>query len=266
MVRSKSIATRKKSNAEVMSNPEKENEVDMRANIMTGKSPYKLIANSSNPDIPEGFVQIQEDQIKYQSDSAHVLETAFLPFKYLKLSSVSEQMAANSIAGLRDQGCLAVVLQAIVTMPGLKEYFLCSFHLRESSKAEKQETEDNLTNRIGELMQIYHSYNDCIIDPVILSSMIDHDLEASGLDDSSTDCSRMLLFLLNKLASATNRYVILIQKFHRNVKKSRERSECCSKGKVIEEGNSKQTQRIKRISVATARRHGFCYTINEIGK
>lgn len=153
----------------------------------------------------EEYVEVAETEVKYRSDQSHLMEVAFLPYRTLRLWSIAEPVAANSIAGISELGCFSIVLQSLAMMPGMKEYFIGSFHLRESARSEETEVEDSFTNRVGELMQLYHSYNDCILEPIKLADMVAANIKANDLDDMKMNFPRFLIFMLNKIALATNR-------------------------------------------------------------
>lgn len=102
---------------------------------------------------------------------------------------------------------MSVVFQAIANMPGLKEYFLGNIHIKEMVAEGGLGVEDNLIYRLGELVQLYHSYNDHVFEPTRLFEIISEHSKFNPRQ-SQEDAHEFLMYMLERISGITNRYAL----------------------------------------------------------
>jgi Ubiquitin carboxyl-terminal hydrolase len=158
------------------------------------------------------YTLLPESEVKLQSEQWLFLDIATLPYRDLNLVPPLGQAAVN---GFTNQGVncyMNVVFQVIVNMPGVKEYFIGNIHQKEAIAEGKPQLEDSFVGRFGELVQVYHSYNDYILEPTRLLQNIaqNHKLFNASLDQE--DAHEFLMYVIDRLATDLNRYTVIIKK------------------------------------------------------
>lgn len=86
-----------------------------------------------------------------------------LPYQELFLQSEEEQACVSGVFHNDNQSCFFnVVLQLLTSSPGLREYFLSNLQVDEAGFTGLSES---ISYLFGDFVQIYHSYDDFVINP-----------------------------------------------------------------------------------------------------
>lgn len=151
------------------------------------------------------FNLVPDSDVKIMADSWEFLESDELPYKEIRLTPVIGQAKVNGFINNGVSCYMNVIFQLICNMPGLKEYFLASIHLKEFSERPYEPAGDTFINRIGELVQIYHSYNDHVLYPFRLSEEIEKNSKTFSSKKTQQDAHEFLTYILDRLSTALDR-------------------------------------------------------------
>lgn len=152
------------------------------------------------------FSPVPDSAVKFQPNSWLFLDIAQVPYHELRLIPNIGQAKVNGFVNHGVSCYMNVVFQTLCNMPGLKEYFLGNIHLKEFQQRGHSPLEDNFVNRIAELVQLYHSYNDFVLEPLHLVSEIKSHSKTFSAADTQHDAHEFLMYVLDRLASGLNRY------------------------------------------------------------
>lgn len=149
---------------------------------------------------------LPESEVKILSDQWLFLDIVTIPYRDLKLMPTIGQASVNGFISGGMVCYMNVVFQAIINMPGIKEYFLGNIHQKEAFADKKSTLGDCFVNRVGELVQIYHSYNDYILEPTSLSTIVADKSKQFGSFTEQHDAHELLTFMIDCLSVDLNRY------------------------------------------------------------
>lgn len=149
-------------------------------------------------EVPESEVMLTAEVYPYS-------EILAVPVKDIPMLSNLNQACVNGLINVGNSCYFNVVLQCLANTPGIKEYFLSNLHLKEFNLNGRISPADSLTSRIGEFIQLYHSYNDYVMNPFKLIEMV---IEQSKIFDPTKiqeDAHEFLLYMLDRIATDLNR-------------------------------------------------------------
>lgn len=151
------------------------------------------------------FNPVSSADVKFQTSAWQFLDISQVPYKELRLIPAIGQAKVNGFVNTGVNCYMNVIFQLICNMPGLKEYFLGNIHLKEFAEASNQPLEDTFIYRVGELVQLYHSYNDFALEPTWLSEEIKGHSKTFSAIDTQQDAHEFLMYILDRLSTALNR-------------------------------------------------------------
>lgn len=167
----------------------------------------------THPQVQEDYVLVPDREVRIAKGLYPFPEVMTLPYKELVLLPNIAQSNVNGMVNVGVSCYFNVVMQAIVNSPGIKEYFLSRLYIKETMKEGFEDPEllsyhipDTISNRIGEFVQLYHSYNDHVLNPVKLISLIKEKSKLFDPYQNQDDSHELLLYLLDKIATELNRY------------------------------------------------------------
>lgn len=147
----------------------------------------------------EEFEQVDDSLVRPSNTVYPYPEILSIPVKeHLLLPSI-KAACVNGFVNLGNNCYLNVVLQLLMHTPGIREYFLSNLHIKEHVSGNGA-FPDGIIARLGEIFQLYHSYNDSAFAPHRLLESIAH--ESRGIFDpinKEDDAISSLLFLLHNL-------------------------------------------------------------------
>lgn len=167
---------------------------------------------NSNPD--EGpavqeflseFTPVPDLEVKIMTNGWQFLDIPHLPYKEIRLIPAIGQAKVNGFVNNGVSCYMNVIFQLFCNMPGIKEYFLGNTHIKEFQQRQNEPIEDTFVNRIGELIQIYHSYNDFVLEPLWLISEIKNHSKTFSSSGMQQDTHEFLMYMLDRLANSLNR-------------------------------------------------------------
>lgn len=156
-------------------------------------------------DLGGDFALLPESEVKLQADQWLFLDIATLPYRDLKLMPTIGQASVNGFVNSGVSCYMNVAFQVLANMPGLKEYFLGNIHQKEACYEGKFQLEDSFVNRIAELIQVYHSYNDYVMEPAKLFENIAGHSKIFSPSQEQEDAHEFLMYILDRLATDLNR-------------------------------------------------------------
>ena len=151
------------------------------------------------------FNLVPASDVKLQTNAWQFLDISQVPYKELRLIPAISQAKVNGFVNTGVNCYMNVIFQFICNMPGLKEYFLGNIHLKEFAESSNEPLENSFVNRIGEMVQLYHSYNDFALEPVWLCEDIKGHSKTFSAADTQQDAHEFLLYLVDRLATALYR-------------------------------------------------------------
>lgn len=151
------------------------------------------------------FTPVADSDVKFQTNNWQFLDIAQVPYKELRLTPPIGQAKVNGFINNGVSCYMNVIFQLICNMPGLKEYLLANIHIKEFSERPFEPVEDTFVNRIGELVQMYHSYNDYVLDPHKLSEEIQSHSKTFSCKETQQDAHEFLTYILDRLSTALDR-------------------------------------------------------------
>jgi Ubiquitin carboxyl-terminal hydrolase len=92
-------------------------------------------------------------------------EILSIPVKEHMLLPSIKAVPVNGFVNLGFNCYFNVVLQLMMHTPGIREYFLSNMHVKEHVEELSAAYPEGFVGRLGELFQLYHSYNDCALSP-----------------------------------------------------------------------------------------------------
>lgn len=162
--------------------------------------------DTSNPGGPQlHLVAVPERLIKVETESWQLPELSSLPWPQLELMSSDHQACVNGLVNVGFSCYINVILQGLACTPGLKEYFFHSLHLKEFSETKKPIVSRAFAGRVGEFLQLYHSYNDHVMYPAKLIELVANESNVFNPTSCQDDAHEFLLYSLDRLASELNR-------------------------------------------------------------
>lgn len=151
------------------------------------------------------FTPVPDSDVKFLNNGWQFLDIAQVPYKDIRLIPSIGQAKVNGFANNGVSCYMNVIFQFLCNMPGIKEYFLGNIHLKEFQEKANQPIDDNFPNRIGELIQLYHSYNDFVLEPTWLISEIKVHSKTFSSPDLQQDAHEFLMYMLDRLSTSLNR-------------------------------------------------------------
>lgn len=148
---------------------------------------------------------IPDADVKFQTTGWQFLDIAQVPYKELRLIPSIAQAKVNGFVNRGVSCYMNVIFQVICNMPGLKEYFLGNIHIKEFSDTANSPLEDSFSSRVGELVQLYHSYNDFVLEPVWLIDHIKAHNKTFSSPDTQQDAYEFLTYMLDRFSTELNR-------------------------------------------------------------
>ena len=147
----------------------------------------------------EEFEQVDDSLVRPSNTVYPYPEILSIPVKeHLLLPSI-KAACVNGFVNLGNNCYLNVVLQLLMHSPGVREYFLSNLHIKEHVSGAGA-FPDGIVGRIGEIYQLYHSYNDTAFAPHRLLECIAQ--ESGGIFDpinKEDDAVSSMLFILHTL-------------------------------------------------------------------
>lgn len=134
-----------------------------------------------------------------------VIPIIYMPYKEVYLTNSQKQANVNGFVNIGFSCYMNVIFQFLVNTPGIKEYFLLDLHLNEMDRDISKPIPETITTRIGELVQVYHSHNDHVINPFRLIELISSQSNVFHPKMNQEDSHEFLLYILDKLATELNR-------------------------------------------------------------
>lgn len=98
---------------------------------------------------------------------------------------------------------LNVVLQALVRLPGVKDYFLYNQY-REDIRNQKNTSQNTLAERFGEFVKTYYAFNQKVLNATELKTIIKKKNSIFGLD-TQEDAHEFLMFMIQQMSMELNR-------------------------------------------------------------
>lgn len=96
-----------------------------------------------------------------------------------------------------------VVLQMLVRIPGVKDYFLYNQY-REDLRSHIKTTHESLAERFGEFVKTYYAFNQKVLNATELKNCIQKKNKIFDLD-SQEDAHEFLLFMIEQMSVELNR-------------------------------------------------------------
>lgn len=143
--------------------------------------------------------------VKFQTNAWQFIDISQVPYRELRLIPAIGQAKVNGFVNTGVSCYMNVIFQFLCNMNGLKEYFLGNIHLKEFAESSSEPIEDNFINRVGEMVQLYHSYNDFALEPVWLAEEIKNHSKTFSAIDTQQDAHEFLIYLIDRLSTALNR-------------------------------------------------------------
>lgn len=197
----------------ILPNKDKSEEADQVVNKDT-QQPFEHSDSSDKNDeyqnagqaaLGDDFTLLPESDVKLQSEQWLFLDIATLPYRDLKLMPGIGQACVNGFINSGITCYMNVVFQAIINMPGIKEYFLGNIHQKEAIYNGKSQLNDTFVTRVAELIQIYHSYNDYVLEPTKLFDNISKNSDYFRSTGRQEDAHEFLTYAIERLATDLNR-------------------------------------------------------------
>lgn len=151
------------------------------------------------------FNVISESEVVIQASGWNFLDITQMPYKELRLVPPIGQAKVNGFINQGVNCYMNVIFQMLCNMPGIKEYFLINLQIKESSEQPNVEIEDNFINRVAELIQLYHSYNDFVLEPTWLFKEITNHNKTFNPIENQQDAHEFLIYMLERLSTNLNR-------------------------------------------------------------
>lgn len=149
---------------------------------------------------------LQASEIEVNINDIGLSNVEEIPYREIQLLPSEDQANVNGLVNLGYSCYQNVILQALATLPGVKEYFLQDLHLKERERNPEKET---LVNRMGDFIKVYYSYNDHVLNPILLTNFIKRQSSIFDTTISQEDAHEFLLFMLDRIASELNRLTLL---------------------------------------------------------
>lgn len=151
------------------------------------------------------FTPVPDHEVKFLRNGWQFLDISSLPYKEIRLVPNIGQAKVNGFVNSGVTCYMNVIFQMICNIPGLKEYFLGDVHLKEFQQQASDPLQDNFVNRMGELIHLYHSYNDFVLEPIWLIKDIKSDNKTFSSNDTQQDAHEFLTYMLDRLGEGLNR-------------------------------------------------------------
>ena len=171
-------------------------------------------------DIGDDFVLLPDKEVKTLHGGWNYLEVSMnIPYKEVQLLPSRIQANVNGLVNVGWSCYVNVILQCLANTPGIKEYFLADLHRREflsysvpgndplSCKLPKEP--ENLSYRVGEFIQYYHSYNDHVLKAEKIIEMITCDSKKFKPASQVADAHEFMVYMMEMLSNELNRYSAL---------------------------------------------------------
>lgn len=167
--------------------------------------------DTANPQIQADYESVNDREVRIAQGLYPFPEITHLPYKELHLLPSLSQTSVNGLVNVGVSCYFNVILQSLVNIPGIKEYFLAKLHMKEiqhegvtsqpPSPTEGSNLKETVANRFGELVNIYHSYNDHVLNPYKFIELIKNTSKIFDPQRNQDDAHELLLYILDKLAT-----------------------------------------------------------------
>jgi ubiquitin C-terminal hydrolase len=175
--------------------------------------------DTANPQIQADYEPVNDREVRIAQGLYPFPEITQLPYKDLFLLPSLSQTNVNGLVNVGVSCYFNVVLQSLANTPGLKEYFLGRVNLKENQKAmdtipasptsplgRSSRNMESLSGRMGEFVQLYHSYNDHVLNPYRLIELVRENSKIFNPQKNQDDAHEFILYFIDRLATELNRY------------------------------------------------------------